>query len=204
MPRFIAGVGEEEARGPLYDAVVEHHLPPMAFQWASSNLDKTMAGDGDGLIEQAEMVALGAGRDQKALAKALGLVTQGIAQAPANPRGWTLLCEIKAQSGSADTISCLDIGFFVAPFDWYVSRRRALLAARLWPLLDMNVRDGAALRVRQMWESDFPDDHRSRMALYDVFLEANGSELLRAGFAGHIEELRAINAWLLHRQMFGS
>jgi hypothetical protein len=203
VPRLIEGIGAERALPAVNAGVSGDSLPIERWRYAANDLSLTMPSNGDGLIRRAEMIYLGANGNLEGLAQARAVVVDGLTQAPANPRGWTLLCEIDARIALNEAPRCMDTGFFVAPFDWFVAPRRALLAAELWPTLDPDVQDAAARRVRLMWESDRWDDHRIRDVLYDVYRTPYGAALLTAGFRNDHEELRTFNRWLIHQQMHG-
>ncbi len=200
-PRLIEGVGAERALPAVNAAVNGGRLPIERWRYAADDLASTLPDDGDGLIRRAEMMYLAANGNAQGLAQAKSVVTDGLTRAPTNPRGWTLLCEIDARIARSEAPRCMDTGFFVAPFDWFVAPRRALLAADLWPTLDTDVQEAAARRVRLMWESDHWDDHRVRDVLYDVYKMPNGAALLTAGFKFNKDELREFNRWLIHQQI---
>jgi len=162
-----------------------------------------LSDDGDGLIEGAEIMAAQSNGRKGELRDARLQTIRGLEYAPANPRGWTLLCEIDLASAPNDAAKCMDTAFFIAPFDWYVARRRAVLAADLWPRLDSDVQLAAARRVRLMWNSDNWPDHRVKDALYDVYQAPYGRDLLTAGFAGDKEEMRELDRWLIRQNMYG-
>lgn len=203
VPRLIEGVGTERALPAVNAAVAGERLPIARWQLAAHDLAVTMPENGDGLIRRAETVFLAANGNAEGLAQARSVVVDGLTRAPMNPRGWTLLCEIDARIAPADAPRCMDTGFFVAPFDWFVARRRALLAADLWPTLDSDVQGAAARRIRLMWESDRWDDHRVKFALLDVYRAPNGAALLTAGFKDDREQLRAFNRWVIEELMYG-
>jgi hypothetical protein len=203
-PRLIEGVGAERALSAVNAAVNGTRLPIDRWRLAADDLGTTLPDNGDGQIRRAEMIYLAANGDTAGLAAARAVVVDGLTLAPANPRGWTLLCEIDARIARAYAPRCMDTGFFVAPFDWFVAGRRALLAADLWPVLDADVQDAAARRVRLMWESDHWDDHRVKFVLFDVYQAPNGAALLTAGFKADKDELREFNRWLIRQQMYGN
>lgn len=203
IPRLIEGIGTEQALPATTAAVFERTLPTSNYRVAAGVLSSTLADNGDGLIRRAEMLALAAKGNDAELAEARAVVVDGLVKAPMNPRGWTLLCEIDSHIAPAQAPRCMDTGFFVAPFDWFVAPRRALLAAYLWPRLDADVQSAAARRVRLMWESDSWTDHRARQSLFDVYRAPNGAALLTAGFRTDPDELRVVNRWLMQKQMYG-
>jgi len=204
VPRLIEGVGAERALPAVNAGVSGDRLPIDRWRYAANDLSLTMPNNGDGLIRRAEMLYLAANGNLEGMAQAKAVVIDGLTLAPANPRGWTLLCEIDARIALSEAPRCMDTGFFVAPFDWFVARRRALLAAQLWPMLDADTQEAAARRVRLMWESDHWDDHRVKFALYDVYQAPNGAALLTAGFRSDKDELREFNRWLIRQQMYGN
>jgi hypothetical protein len=204
IPRLIEGVGAERALPAVNAAVSGTRLPIDRWRLAADDLGATMADNGDGQVRRAEMIYLAANGNAAGLAAARAVAVDGLTLAPTNPRGWTLLCEIDARIARADAPRCMDTGFFVAPFDWFVAGRRALLAADLWPMLDADVQDAAARRVRLMWESDHWDDHRVKFVLFDVYKAPNGAALLTAGFKVDKDELREFNRWLIRQQMYGN
>ena len=202
LPRIVEGIGIERALPVVRSATVGQTLSLDRYRGAADDLTSTMPENGDGLVRLAEMMALAANNEPRGLSRARAMVVRGLALAPLNPRGWTLLCEIDSHVVKADAPRCMDTGFFVAPFDWFVAGRRALLAAALWPTLDADVRNAAARRVRLMWEADhWWFDHRVKLVLYDVYRAPNGAALLNAGFQDDPDELRSFNRWLIQQQM---
>jgi len=203
VPRLVEGIGLERARIAYEAAIDERPLPASVYQDAADAMSDVMADDGDALIERAELTELASNGRPAELHKARDLVIDGLLRSPVNPRGWTLLCQIDIYVSPTDASRCMDTAFFIAPFDWFLAPRRAVLAAYLWPQLDADVRAAAARRVRLMWEADEWPDHRLKRSLYDVYRAPNGPALLTAGFEGDKDEMRALNRWLLRRQMYG-
>jgi hypothetical protein len=203
VPRLVEGIGAERALPAVNAGISGDRLPLERWRYAADDLASTMPENGDGLVRRAEMTFLAANGNTSGLAQARSEVIEGLTLAPTNPRGWTLLCEIDARIAPTEAAHCMDTGFFVAPFDWFVAGRRALLAADLWPRLDADVQEAAARRVRLMWESDHWDDHRVKFALLDVYRAPNGAALLTAGFHNDREELREFNRWVIREIMYG-
>jgi hypothetical protein len=200
-PRFVEGIGLERSLATYNASVAEQPLSSANYQRAAGALTFIASADGDGLIERAEMITQAANGRAMQLREARAFTVEGLRRAPANPRGWTLLCEIDFSIVPSEASRCMDTAFFIAPFDWYVARKRALLAAYLWPGLDLDVREAAARRVRLMWESDRWPDHRVKEALYDVYRAPNGEAILFAAFKDDREQLRALNRWLVRQEM---
>ena len=203
VPRMLEGVALARARQATAASLVEEKFPLQGYAAAASELRSVLPDDGDNLIRQAELVAHAANGQAAGLAQARAIAVTGLLHSPANPRGWTLLCEIDDRINRPAAPACMETGFFIAPFDWFTARRRAILAADLWPDLSDDVRQAAARRVRMMWESDRWDDHRVKFSLYDVYRTPNGPQLLGAGMRDNRDELREMNRWLIQQAMYG-
>jgi hypothetical protein len=155
------------------------------------------SGNGETLLWRAELDGIQAGKDEGKLEAARSETVEALKADPANPRSWMLLCELGASLKRADAGTCLDTAFFVGPFDWYVARRRAVLAAYLWPSLDGDTKDAAARRLRLMWETDITGYPRMRPILYDVARMPFGRVNIDKAFADDRPTLHVIDNWLM-------
>src|SRR5215471_15784112 len=111
--------------------------------------------------------------EQSSAENAQTTLLEALSAAPANPRGWTLLCEIEINIDRDRAASCMDTAFYIGPFDWFTARRRTVLSAYLWPQLDRDTQDAAARRLRLIWD----DAHLHQIAL-EAALEPNGAALV--------------------------
>jgi hypothetical protein len=198
IPRFIAGWPREAAQPMVQAALDERPLTIAQYAKAAADLSSTLPDDGDDLVDRAEMIALASKNDHARLLDARQVVVQGLENSPANPRGWTLLCEIDAQIGMTDATSCFETAIVVGPFDWFLARRRAILAAYLWPSLDPFTRAVAARRVRLMW--GIPDLHRE---LWQIMHTSHGPLLVAAALDGYPDDVRRFNRWYMQMNFYG-
>jgi hypothetical protein len=153
--------------------------------------------NGETLLWRAELDGMLAGKDPNGLEAARLETIAALKADPANPRTWTLLCELDTNLKRSDAGTCLDTAFYVGPFDWYVARRRAVLAAYLWPSLDDDTKDAAARRLRLMWESNIAGYPLMRPILYDVAQVPFGRVMIDKAFAHDRWTLHAIDVWLM-------
>src|SRR5207237_2603625 len=129
--------------------------------------------------------------DTAALDPAKTLVLDGRAKYPASPRGWTLLCEIEVRIARSEAAACMNTAFYVGPFDWFVVRRRTVLAAYLWPQLDRDTREAAARQLVRIWQ-----DPRLRAIAYEAARQPNGAGLISAAFSGDPDSMSAFERGL--------
>jgi hypothetical protein len=104
-------------------------LPVRAYRDGAEALSKANPADGNAQVARAE-AELMAGEPQAQVEQRLA---DGLARAPANARGWTLLSE--AANAPADAAQALDVALMLAPYDFYLSGRRVRDAAMIWPRL---------------------------------------------------------------------
>jgi hypothetical protein len=178
IPRFEAGLRLPEVKEVVLDRSLSLSVAPSRLQRAQRALANGIAEDGETKLWRAEFLALLAGSDRERLEAARQLTVDGLAAEPANPRGWTLLCELDVALSRNDAARCLDTAFYIGPFDWYVSRRRTALSVHLWPEIDADTRDAAARRLRLIWETP-----GLRNIDLEVARTANGQIMLEQAFA---------------------
>jgi hypothetical protein len=174
----------------------ERSLPKSEIQAARAALSLSSQ-DGEALLWRAELDGMLAGNNAKSLEAARAETIAALKADPANPRTWMLLCELDTNLKRSDAGTCLDTAFYVGPFDWYVARRRAVLAAYLWPSLDSDTKDAAARRLRLMWETDITGFPRMRAILWDVAKMPYGRVNIDEAFAHDRATLHTIALWLL-------
>jgi hypothetical protein len=202
-PRFTAGLAVMDVQPVVTDRMYARAIPPAALSAAAADFGAAVPSDGESRIWQAEMLAVLAKDDVARLRDIRTMLIDGLKNAPASTRGWTLLCEIDAKLDLSQGAACFDTAFYIGPYDWFVSRRRSELSAVLWPLLDQDTKDAAARRMKTMWDTQISDDYPMRNILYDVDKQASGPALLQAAFATDPDELRAFNRWLIRQWMYG-
>jgi hypothetical protein len=145
---------------------------------AQQVLSSAPQGDGETKLWRAEFLAVLAKKDKAQLEAARSLTLDGLAADPANPRGWTLLCEIEVVLGRNDASKCLDTAFFIGPFDWFVASRRTALSIYLWPTLDSDTQSAAARRLNLLWQTQ-----GLRIIALQAAQTANGRTMLKEAFA---------------------
>jgi hypothetical protein len=198
LPRFLLGASIEPYGGVIDSALLGVRLAPSTYHAASDALAGASDDDGESLTDRARVLVMSAEKDPATIAQSRALVVHALQDAPSNANGWTLLCQIDAHHAPTDAVACLDHAFTISPYDWYTAEWRMSLAANEWPFLDERVRDKAVSLVRPMWNTlGWTSELTLRGALYDLSSTENGRQLLRAGFAGHREELRDFNRYVI-------
>lgn len=201
VPRFLEGVAAEPFHHVINSAELGAREQPEAYRAAADALSGAASDDGESLAERAQTLVLSADTDPATLARARALVVQSLRAAPTNPSAWLLLCQIDARRGPGAANPCLANALKIAPYDWYTTERRTRLLADQWPYLDEGVRDKAVTLILPMWTTRFLlNDMTLHGVLYELSLTENGRELLRAGFAGHREDLREFNRFVITEQ----
>jgi hypothetical protein len=114
-------------------------VPLSAYRDSADALSAANSANGNAHIARGESMLL-AGAPPADAARELA---NGLAHAPANVRGWTLLAEAKAASDPAAAARTLGVALTMAPRDFYLSGRRVRAAALLWPRLDPETRRAA-------------------------------------------------------------
>ena len=185
-PRISETASSAAVNGVVTDRLFARDVPRGRLQAARRGLERIARGDGDALIWRAELDAILAGSNAVDLERARATLLEGLSAAPANPRGWTLLCEIEIRVHRERAASCMDTAFYVGPFDWFVAQRRTVLSAYLFPQLDRDTQDAAARRLRLIWE-----DPRLRPVALEAALEPNGAALVITAFANDNASLAA-------------
>jgi len=153
LPRLLAGNQLPGVQAVLFDRIAARSIAPQRLEKAQAALASALPGDGVNELWRAELSALLAGMSKTRLREARAATIDGLADDPANPRGWTLLCELDIALRRDDAARCLDTAFFIGPFDWFVARRRTALSIHLWPQLDPDTKDAAARRLRLIWQT---------------------------------------------------
>ncbi len=183
----------------VVDARLRGHALPKATVEAARTALSQPSENGETLLWRAELDGMLAGNNAKGLEAARAETIAALKADPANPRSWMLLCELDTNLKRSDAGTCLDTAFYVGPFDWYVARRRAVLAAYLWPSLDSDTKDAAARRLRLMWETNITGFPRMRAILWDVAQMPFGRVNIDEAFAHDHATLHLIDLWLLPR-----
>ena len=178
IPRFTESASSPVVTGVETDRLFAREVPRERLARASRDLRQIAPGDGDALAWRAEIDAIRAGSNVDALQNARATLLESLSHAPANPRAWTLLCELEIRIDRGRAAACMDTAFYVGPFDWFLAQRRTLLSAWLWPQLDRDTQDAAARRLHLIW-----DDRQLHGIALDAGLEPNGAALVMAAFA---------------------
>ncbi|HTW36535.1 MAG TPA: hypothetical protein VMD53_18095 [Rhizomicrobium sp.] len=198
LPRFMQGMRAEPFHRVIESAELGEHLPAETYRAAADALAGAPDEDGESLYERAQVLALSADNNSTTLLQARALTVQALRAEPTSPGAWLLLCQIDARQSSAAASRCLADAFAVAPYDWYTAERRMLLTASEWSYLDERARDKAVSVVLPMWTVVWPINNATlRGTLYELSFTKNGRQLLRAGFAGHRDDLRDFNRYII-------
>jgi len=191
LPRFSAGLAMLGAPPIVSQRLAGAAITPSMSMEAEHAFSRALASDGESELWRAELLAVRASRDVLALKEARTLALDGLSKYPASPRGWTVLCEIEIGIERSKAAECMDTAFYVGPFDWFVVKRRTLLAAYLWPQLDRDTQEAAARQLKRIWE-----DQRLRTIAYDASREPNGAGLVSAAFHGDTSTMSAFERGL--------
>jgi hypothetical protein len=204
LPRFLQGVAAEPYHRVIDSAELGENLPAATYRDASRALAGASDNDGESLYERAQLLVLSAQTDPSTIAQARILDVRALRAEPSSPSAWLLLCQIDALKSPSDADTCLANAFAVGPYDWYTADRRMLLAAKEWPFLDENTRNKAVSVVLPMWTVVWPISNATlRGVLYQLSFTEDGRQLLRAGFAGHRDDLRAFNRYIIDENAYG-
>jgi hypothetical protein len=190
LARFFDGAALAQITQVVDARLREHAVPPAQLRTARVALSQPTR-NGEALLWRAELDGILAGANSRQLQAARSEAIDALKADPANPRTWMLLCELGANLKRSDAGTCFDTAFFVGPFDWYVARRRSVLAADLWPSLDGDTKDAAARRLRLIWETGL------RTILWDVAQMPYGRVNIDKAFAHDRTTLHTINYWLM-------
>ncbi len=204
VPRFIFGLGTEGAHRLVLSATIGRSVPIESARAAAAAFEQAPRGDGDDRAWGAEFLALAARGNSVTLAQSRQLADEALADAPANPRAWTLLCALEANRSPALGVACLDTGFPIARYDWFTADWRMRLIAFEWPFLDETLRDSATSLILPMWNTaQWTNGMTLRPALYDLSRSDNGRQLLRAGLISDRETLRSFNRFVIRERIDG-
>jgi len=198
IPRLSEGLSAIAFHSVIDAGLLGETLPPVKYRAAADALAGASPDDGWSLTERAQVLTLSGVDNSATLAQARTIVVDALRDAPSNPTGWLLLCQIEAQQKSPDAVACLDNAFAVGAYDWYTAGRRMSLVASEWPYLTKPVRDKAVTYILPMWNTlGWPSGLTLRGPLYALSFTENGRQLLRAGFAGHRDDLRDFNRYII-------
>jgi hypothetical protein len=201
LPRLAFGFQTEAADRLVLSATLGEPIPAASAQAAAAGFGRAPSDDGDDHVWEAEFTMLGPSPDTE---RARRVVSEALADAPANVRGWILLCELEANASPMRGVGCLDTGYFIAQFDWFTTDRRMQLIAREWPYLDERLRDAATQAILPMWHTtEWSNALTLHGALYDLSRSDDGRQLLRAGFIADREEMHAFNRFVIEERMNG-
>ena len=203
-PRFLRGLSAEPFHRVIDAAELGEHLPASTDRAAADALADAASDDGQSLAERALTLVLSADTDPAALARARTLVVDSLRAAPSNPNAWLLLCQIDSHNQADTTNACLANALRVSAYDWYTTGARMRLIAEQWPYLDEHLRDKAVSLIMPMWITDARFSGANlHSVLYQLSFTANGRQLLLAGFAGHNDDLRDFNRYVVQQNEYG-
>ncbi len=161
-------------------------LPVGAYSAAAEALVYADGMDGDAAITRAEALSHEGGvRSER-----IRLYRQGLTQAPALVRGWSLLALDEATMNSSEAVLALDQALLLAPNDFWVAGMRSQGAAMLWEKLDADTRTLALAQVRLLW-----DEPLLRPQLYKLLGVPGGPALVSVAFAARRSDLIELNRW---------
>ncbi len=205
IPRLIFGLRTEATYRLVMSATFGKSVPVDSARAAAEAFARAPSDDGGDRAMAAEFLALGALGDPATLARSFRIVSESLAHAPANPRAWTLLCELEANRSPARAVACLDASFTIGRYDWFTAGRRMRLVAFEWPYLDERLRDQAASLVIPMWNTwpQWTESVTLRKVLYELTRSDAGRQLLRAGLISEPETLRSFNRFVIKERMNG-
>ena len=192
VPHLIDGVALENAFPvPVYTEM-DLAVPRSSYVNAANALAQGMRRDGDRAVMQAEAEA-NAGAAQ---ADVLQVVTNGLAQSPASPRGWTLLAEELSRTDRKQAGEALSVALTLAPNDYYLLGRMERDAGYLWDNLSQDARDVAVNAAPTLWKVP-----QLRVYIRPVLAMRGGPSLMTSGFHFDPEELRALNRWVEEQRL---
>jgi len=198
IPRFNFGWRIEPEHRVVLSSILQQSLTVDSALRGAAAFAQAPPGDGDDLAQSGEFLALASPSEPALLLRSRESVSEALAYAPANPRAWTLLCELDAAQSSPRIVSCLDTAFALTQYDWFTAERRMRLVAEEWPFLDESLRDKAVNVVLPMWTSPrWVNGWTLQYVLYDLSRSANGRQLLRAGFIADRDALRSFNRFVI-------
>jgi hypothetical protein len=189
---LIDGVAYENAFPvPVYTEM-NVAMPRSSYAGAANALAEGMRRDGDRAVMQAEVEA-NAGADRS---NVISVVTSGLAQSPASPRGWILLAEEMSRTDRKRAGEVLSVALTLAPNDYWLLGRMERDAAYLWDDLSPDARDVAVNAAPTLWK--FPE---LRIYIRPVLAMRAGPKLITSGFHFEPEELRALNRWVQEQRL---
>jgi hypothetical protein len=203
-PRLALGLNVAAFHHVIDQGLLGEKLPAIRYRAAADALADASPDDGESLSDRAQVLALSAPNDPATLSEARALIVAALRDAPSNPNGWLLLCQIDFERKAPNAAGCLDNAFAIAPYDWYTADRRMLLTASEWPYLNERARNKAVSVILPMWNIVWPiNNFTLRGTLYELSFTENGRQLLRAGFAGHRDDLREFNRFIIEENTYG-
>jgi hypothetical protein len=114
-----------------------------------------------------------------------------LSRAPANARAWMILSDAYKPTSPKRAAAALSQSFLLAPYDYFLAGPRAERAAALWTYLDSDTRAAALRQAVMLW--DAPE---LRDEIHSLLRSQPGVDLLNRAFAGHPNDLRALEQWL--------
>ncbi len=137
VPRLVAGVVREAAFTANMALEVDYRLKRSDYRKAAWVLSHAPSADGETQIAGAEAAANGGAKTSEIVP----LVENALAEAPADARGWILLARLLAEQNPKHAAAALSLATEMAPNDYYLVARRAIVGASLWDYLSQDVRN---------------------------------------------------------------
>jgi hypothetical protein len=183
---FADGVAHDGAIPVPVAMVAQHPVPKIAYDEAAKSLARAAPRDGDAMLIRAEAL-FHAGRTPSEI---VPLLEEGLRQAPASARGWTLLAEAQQPLAPEKSAAALSQALILAPRDYWTAAARLRVAALLWPKLDAEIRTSAQNQARLLWQEEL-----LRPQLVIAVQTNEGAALLTRSFDE--SEIRKINRYLV-------
>jgi len=192
VPHLLDGVANENAFPvPVYTEM-NVVLPRASYANAANALAQGMRRNGDRAVAQAEAQA-NAGA---ATPVVVATLTSALSQAPASPRGWTLLAEELSRKDRKQAGEALSVALTLAPNDYYLLGRVERDAGYLWDNLSPDARTVASNAAPTLWK--FPE---LRVYIRPVLAMRAGPKLITSGFQYQPEDLRALNRFVTEQRL---
>jgi len=191
LPRFISGLALEAAfPAPAY-MQMNVPLPKNYYGDAAQILSHAPSSDGDTQLWRAEAL-LRNGRPDEAEPVAAAALSRD----PASARGWIVLSETLQKRDPQKAAAALALSLELAPREYFLMPPQMQAGAPLWRYLPPNAQDRLVEDARWLIGIE-----QLRPALRDLLATEGGPALVTRAFAGHSNELRALNRELARERL---
>ncbi|MGB8363043.1 MAG: hypothetical protein ACLQUZ_06730 [Rhizomicrobium sp.] len=192
VPRLLSGFALEAAFPATAYLAMNVPLPQTTDRSIVQILSHAPVADGETQVLRAEAAADG----QFSPATTIEMTTTALAHAPAAARGWLVLAELVRDRHRNEAASALSLAIELAPREYYLVGLQARAGAPLWDALPEDVQAKLLNDVRLV-------AHKTelRSDLWALLRVPGGPALLTRAFAGHPEQLRALNRSLAREKL---